>query len=351
LTSAYNGSDKRLQYLYQNAKNVGFTQTLGSGTKIGEISIDGVSTNIYAPSGGTPTSGGSVDYEDIIGSQITVPDEYVLTEDTTVVSGKDYYSYNISTHKFTPVTPSGNENPHSQGWYEASILSVSMNTYQVGKLSIWNGGYVQTSDTVVDSHKTYYSYNSGTGEYTAVTPSGNENPSQQGWYEEDVDIVPVHTPPAFDVSYQSTIQSGVRVGILTVKRIRQNPNDEDEPYIDYQNTYDVYAPSGGGGNVDDVMVNGASVVDSSHVARIDLTPYATDTELATAVAGLQASFQDGVDRIYEACVRKGSTPASHSLTDVIAAIYAISGSTPIVYEEVDSEVEVIPEFTTTVEVQ
>ena len=193
MTSTYNGSDKRLQYLFQNAKEVGYAQTLGSGTKIGTITIDGTATDIYAPSGG----GG--------GSTVTV----------------------------TPI-----------------------------------------------------------------------------------------------------VTTGTKIATIGVD----------------QSSYDLYAPSGGG-NVADVYVNGSSVLDSNHIAQIDLTGYATDTELATEIAALQSSFQDGVDRIYEACVRKGSTPVSHSLTDVIAAIYAISGSTPIVYEEVDSEVVVIPEFTTTVEVQ
>ena len=38
---------------------------------------------------------------------------------------------------------------------------------------------------------------------------------------------------------------------------------------------------GGGGLVDDVMVDGVSVVDSDKVAQIDLTPYAESADLAT----------------------------------------------------------------------
>lgn len=38
---------------------------------------------------------------------------------------------------------------------------------------------------------------------------------------------------------------------------------------------------GGGGNVDDVKVNGTSVVDENKVAQIDLTPYAESADLAT----------------------------------------------------------------------
>ena len=44
---------------------------------------------------------------------------------------------------------------------------------------------------------------------------------------------------------------------------------------------------------------------------------------------MQINFQDGVEAIYDACVAKGSTPVSTSLSDVIDGIMAIpSGVTP-----------------------
>ena len=52
-------------------------------------------------------------------------------------------------------------------------------------------------------------------------------------------------------------------------------------------------------------------------------PVVLEDELDTAVSTLQSNFQDGVDSIYNACVSKGSTPASHSLTDVVNGILAI----------------------------
>ena len=42
---------------------------------------------------------------------------------------------------------------------------------------------------------------------------------------------------------------------------------------------------------------------------------------------MQINFQGGVDSIYDACVAKGSTPASTSLSDVVAGIMAIPGAT------------------------
>ena len=44
--------------------------------------------------------------------------------------------------------------------------------------------YEQTQDEEVEDEKTYYSYDSETEEYTAVTPTGTENPQEQGWYEQ-----------------------------------------------------------------------------------------------------------------------------------------------------------------------
>lgn len=53
------------------------------------------------------------------------------------------------------------------------------------------------------------------------------------------------------------------------------------------------------------------------------TEYVTDSELNAAIATLQSNFQDGVDDIYQACISKGSTPASYALADVVAAVQSI----------------------------
>lgn len=50
-----------------------------------------------------------------------------------------------------------------------------------------------------------------------------------------------------------------------------------------------------------------------------------DTEdFQSAITDLQTNFQAGVDAVYNAVVAKGSTPASHSLSDVVTAIGNIS---------------------------
>ena len=401
MQATYSGLDKRLQYLFQNAKSVGVTQTLATGTKIGDITIDGVTTDLYAPNGGggstvtcTPlvdegtaialfTIGQNtytiyspvtteVTYTDLIGDEIDVDDgqqvpvvaynqatykignlviangdDYRLSPDTDVVSGKTYYE---RTDNYVPVTPSAGSNPSSNGWYE------------------YNGStYVRTQDTTVQSGKTYYKL---VPSYSPVTPEAGDNPSTLGWYELATTPIPIYAPPATAVQYDSNYQSGVHVGTLRVSSISNDPNHEDDPSIVDTDTFEIiipqgsaggsivsyvqivqsgtqigtitidgvstniYAPSGGSGDVADVKVNGSSVVDANHIAQIDLTGYATDSELSSAVATLQANFQDGVDAVYNACVRKGSTPASHSLADVIDAIYAIGGQ--MEYRDVSS---------------
>ena len=55
----------------------------------------------------------------------------------------------------------------------------------------------------------------------------------------------------------------------------------------------------------------------------------TATNVQGAVDEMHTNFQAGVEDIYDACVAKGSTPASTSLSDVVAAIAAIpTGITP-----------------------
>lgn len=61
-------------------------------------------------------------------------------------------------------------------------------------------------------------------------------------------------------------------------------------------------------------------------------PTGTDLESTNAedaIKELESNFQDGVDTVYDAVVAKGSTPASHSLSDVVDGIGAIpTGITP-----------------------
>ena len=53
----------------------------------------------------------------------------------------------------------------------------------------------------------------------------------------------------------------------------------------------------------------------------------TSDGIANALATLEANFQAGVDAVYAACASKGSTPESHSLTDIVDSIGNIGTDT------------------------
>lgn len=69
----------------------------------------------------------------------------------------------------------------------------------------------------------------------------------------------------------------------------------------------------------------APAVAASAVTFDGTTSSMEATDVQGAINELVVNFQAGVDDIYDACVAKGSTPASHSLSDVVAAIGSISG--------------------------
>ena len=89
--------------------------------------------------------------------------------------------------------------------------------------------------------------------------------------------------------------------------------------------------AGDGLSATDDSTNGKTVISLDQ----DATPTANSNRpvksggVASAISDLQASFQAGVDAVYDAVVAKGSTPASHSLADIITAIGNIqTGITP-----------------------
>lgn len=88
---------------------------------------------------------------------------------------------------------------------------------------------------------------------------------------------------------------------------------------------------GGGGNVDDVMVNGVSVVDSDKVAQIDLTPYAETADLATVATSGDYDDLENKPTIPAAQVQSDWNEADSSAVDYIKnkpnlATVATSGS-------------------------
>ena len=148
--------------------------------------------------------------------------EYALTEDTEL-EDKRYYSYDSETQEYTAVIPeSSSDNPSEEGWYEETGNLTATVDFPTA-LDFWDLGsytvscvaidrqtnlfseektlsfpvhwahqapsieptlvYTASEDDSVDDEKTYYSYDSEAQVYTVVIPEGDENPSEEGWYE------------------------------------------------------------------------------------------------------------------------------------------------------------------------
>ena len=85
------------------------------------------------------------------------------------------------------------------------------------------------------------------------------------------------------------------------------------------------------GRVETIVYNiGASGgVAAVNVSYDDSSTHLGADNVQTAIQKIKTNFQAGVDAVYDAVVAKGSTPASHSLSDVIAGIGNIpTGITP-----------------------
>lgn len=74
---------------------------------------------------------------------------------------------------------------------------------------------------------------------------------------------------------------------------------------------------GGGGLVDDVKVNGTSVVDENKVAQIDLTPYAESEDLATVATSGDYDDLENKPTIPAAQVQSDWNEADSSAVDYI----------------------------------
>lgn len=85
----------------------------------------------------------------------------------------------------------------------------------------------------------------------------------------------------------------------------------------------------GGIDVNTYDIGGSDSIDAINVNYDDSATQLGVSNVQRAIEQIKSNFQGGVDAVYDAVVAKGSTPASHSLSDVIAGIGNIStGITP-----------------------
>lgn len=114
---------------------------------------------------------------------------------------------------------------------------------------------------------------------------------------------------------------------------------KDSTYRDVQSGLKAALQGGGGGTTVVANPEGSATADleklqvgesiygipntAAKVTYDNTSSGLTADDVQDALDEIVSNFQDGVDDVYDACVAKGSTPASHSLSDVIAAIGAI----------------------------
>lgn len=92
---------------------------------------------------------------------------YSLTTDTSVVTGKTYYTYNSSTQEYTAVqNPSGN--PKTQGWYQLDYHDSA--TITIKGLNESTKYYIRARRYLEDEVTTYSPYSNIATEITTETP-------------------------------------------------------------------------------------------------------------------------------------------------------------------------------------
>ena len=113
--------------------------------------------------------------------------EYATSQDTSVVSGKTYYTYDGQTETYSTITPAGSENPNEEGWYERttvySINSDSLSDDAGITLPSWltiSGstasvavGVLDGNTGVLDTIEIGYVYNSSQARFSLAFGSGS----------------------------------------------------------------------------------------------------------------------------------------------------------------------------------
>lgn len=139
----------KLDGIATSATATSFTQTLQSGTKIGEITINGTTVNIYAPATSTPDSSMSDSSENAV--QNKVIKAYVDAAVGAVV-GVEFRKVNAlpaqGENGVIYLLPKSGTPPTGNIYEEWIWISADSSYEKIGETSIDLSGYVQTSDLV-----------------------------------------------------------------------------------------------------------------------------------------------------------------------------------------------------------
>lgn len=139
----------KLEGISTGATATSFSQTLQSGTKIGEITIDGTTVNIYAPATSTPDSAMSDSSENAV--QNKVIKAYVDAAVGAVV-GVEFRKVNAlpaqGENGVIYLLPKSGTPPTGNVYEEWIWISADSAYEKIGETSIDLSGYVQSSDLV-----------------------------------------------------------------------------------------------------------------------------------------------------------------------------------------------------------
>lgn len=412
MQKSFSGRDKAIDYLFDNASEVSFAQTLQSGTQIGTITIDGNDTEIYAPAGSsvavTPVAltgntvatmrVGGTDYTLKSGDLATVephlsnnmkveephpslPTTVTVYEEPTVnaatvnnipiyipcATGIDYetrYTEGIIMGKiivrYMGVNPNYDpDDPDSEQYMVVDKIPLELVLPPIGGSTVtWQ--QVQQSGTriaviTIDGRSTDI-YAPDGGSDVEANPSGAATdtleklrvgstiydlqnfiflPTLYGTTEAEVGVWKDNKP-----LYQKTIITNADLTVVnseyrtvpttaTFSGIGELVDAEyvsttgavpDAGVINFKMVSDVLKAS----SIGETVIHSGAVITVRYTKSADTPGSGTWSGVGVAtkddISALQASFQDGVDAIYDACVAKGSTPASHSLSDVVHGI-------------------------------
>lgn len=139
----------KLEGISTGATATSFTQTVSTGTKIGEITIDGTTVNIYAPASSTPDSAMSDVSENAV--QNKVIKAYVDAAVGAVV-GVEFRKVNAlpaqGENGVIYLLPKSGTPPTGNIYEEWIWISADSSYEKIGETSIDLSGYVQSSDLV-----------------------------------------------------------------------------------------------------------------------------------------------------------------------------------------------------------
>lgn len=141
----------KLDGIQAQATATAFTQTQQSGTKIGSISINGVSTDIYAPAGQTITIDTQMSDSSENAVQNKVIKSYVDTAVGAVV-GVEFRKVNVlpatGENGVIYLLPKSGTPPTGNIYEEWIWISADSDYEKIGETSIDLSGYVQDTDLV-----------------------------------------------------------------------------------------------------------------------------------------------------------------------------------------------------------